>query len=433
MDNKLAFVNLSGKNKNDKFDLIGVRFGEKSFLFWKRKDSSPIRRVNVIFDKKYEEMPVQDGIIVLSLKGLNSYDDIRKAIFIFINNVGINKNNITFEFVIENENQRQLADTLGKEFDLSYVVNNINQNQNQNQSLKGIEERLNNKNSNISANGNEMIEKYDNGQLNKITVHNGIAYENNGILDSEEEKASLLKSWMQDPIKVREISSMSEEQLNDLLSREVLSNRKQYRLEDADEQLANDRAGKVALNIADQNGSLVNTELNIVQHIDFMDDNKYSAVEKDGDNVQIVEPNVTQTQISKSGLTNNIVSRDMENDFQVGELQQREISNQVFYIDVDSNIINDNYEIVGKIGVDGYQINYEDNSLVRYGQMVGYIGDYKDIGKSNSREKTNVRKKVLEKNTDEEKSGGFVSLAVIMFILSALLLMGSVVLLFVLD
>ena len=422
----------------EQFDLNGVRFDGKIFMFWKKKSTREVKQIVIIFDKKHEGIQLRDGMMVLSLKGLNNYQDLRNAIRILLQILGKEKLDVQLQFVVENGNQRQEAEALGREFGLSYVVQDVNNNQNQN--LKAMEEQLKKStNSDFSAGGNQIIDKYDNGTLKQITVYNGVAYENNGLLNSEEEKLSLLREWMQDPVKAQELMRLSEEERNDLLSREVLSNRKQYKLEEANQQVAYDKAGETAINVAEREGGLVNAELNVVQH-DVTRDNQYSTVERNGENVQVVNPSVAQTNVSTSGgVFSGESTTSGASDFQnyeeptmsMEEQQERELVEQVFFVDEEGNIFNNNADIIGKLGNDGYRINYEDNSLVRYDKIVGYIGDYNDMGKTtnNTHSKPNVRTLKKENN----RSVGFVSLPVIMFVLSALLLIGSVILLFVLE
>jgi len=397
------------------FNIVGVRLENKNFLFWKLKGNNFVNKVKVIFDKNLENIEVLDGEVILSLKDFTEFNELRNAIVMFFrfdkHFFIINANDIQIEFVVSNDMQINLASALGKDLGIRFSINNVDEKN----KVQKVEERLENSS---SIDGNDMIEKYDNNQYKKITIHDGSAYENNGILDSEEEKLSLLRQWRRDPVMFNKLNLMSESEIDKLLSDYILSNRKQYRLEDADKKVANDKASSVSVEMAKNIDGRVNTELNIIQNKQ-LDDKKYMTVEKKGDDVSLVSPNVISTIINVDGRNDTIVKK--ENISGV---------DKIFYVDEESNILDDNYVAVGKLGYQGYQINYEDNSLVRYGEKVGVIDDYKNIGKTF--DKVNTKKKVLEKD-DNEKSGGFVTIAVIMFVLSALFLVGSLILLFVLE
>ena len=80
--------------------------------------------------------------------------------------------------------------------------------------------------------------------------------------------------------------------------------------------------------------------------------------------------------------------------------------------------------------MNGYELDYDKNCIIKYGNFEGYIGDYKDMGKGNVNVYEKPKVRTLEK---QDKSSGMVSFPVIVFILSALLLIGSVILLFLVD
>lgn len=431
-------------NGGDQFDLNGVRFDGKSFIFWKKKGSQPITKIVTVFDKKYENIPVSDGVAILSLKGLINYNDIKKAVLIF--QQIIQNKQVQFHFIVGNENERQIVEALGNELGLSFVVQNLNQNvqQSMEQKVNAMEEDI--KREDIFAGSSQVIEKYDNGKLQQISVdsNRGVAYENVGMLSNEEEKVSLLREWMQDPVRAQELSRMSVEARNELLTQAVMSNRREYRLESASEVVANDIVGEVAKEKASQEDGLGNTELGIVQNKPSSA-NEYYAVERNGDNARLVAPNVVSSNLSSSGVNSSGAASDNVsgyNDYNVDvqneEVQEQQRSvEQVFYIDDDYNVLNENDEVIGKVGPGGeYMPNYEDNTILKSVggemQVVGYIGDSHDKqrGNSNSYSKPKVYTK---KKPDSEKSAAFVSLPVIIFILSAILLIVSAFLLFIVD
>lgn len=428
-----TIVPLNGGNQ---FDLSGVRFRDKSFMFWKKKSNQPINEIMVVFDKKYENIEIRDGVLVLSLKGLTNYNDLREAFNIFL--LIVKNKNINVRFIIDNEQTRQIADSLGKEFGVVFVVQDINKKNRQNvgPNLKQMEEDI--KNKKLMVGNTQMIEKYDNGVLKQITVDKsrGVAYENNGMLNSEEEEISLLREWMKDPVKREELSKLSVEERNELLTKEVMSNRKQYRMESVNKVVSNDMVGDAAIAKANLEDGLVNTELGITKN-NISNENQYSVVEKNGDKVQIVDPEVVNYSISSTGGRSSNVSSDKNysstnyNVVEYEEEQKREvISDKVLYLDSEYNIYDSNVSYdkpIGKIGSNGYELDFENNCIVRNGKFEGYVGNYNEMDKANSNVYEKPKVRTLEK---DDKSSGLISFPVIIFILSTLLLIGSATLLF---
>ena len=123
-----------------------------------------------------------------------------------------------------------------------------------------------------------------------------------------------------------------------------------------------------------------------------------------------------------------------------------QVSNKSF--SVKNGRIFDGDKFIGVVGQNGYDINCENNSICQNGKFVAWIGDnIKQQGTSKFVTKS-YRPSYLQEarpsNLSTEPSGpigekrqlgraAFVNLPVIMFILSALLLIGSVILLFILD
>ena len=410
----------------EQFDLNGVRFNGKRFLFWKKKSTDRVKQIIVIFDRKYENVQVHDGVMVVSFNGLTNYRDLRDAIMVFLQIVQESKS-VQFQFVVDNENQRQVADALGKEFGILYEVHLVNKKKKDN--IDNVEQKLQD-NQALTASGSKMI---DTGSK-KITVNDNKAYVNQGLLSIEEQKYLLLEEWKKDAVMMRKLADLSEAEIDRMLIDSVTHNLTTHHLESAREQSANDRVGEVAMNKAIQEDGLVNANLGIVQN-NVSNSNQYSSVSKQGDRLQVVNPNVVSSEIHSGGVTGSVSGDGNYQEYQDSSLtektEQSRESLAEFYLDEEYYIYNNQGVVIGKIGQDGYNINYNDNTLVRNGHTVGFIGDYKDMGKSTS--KSNVRKKVLEKNNDSNKSPAFVRLPVIMFILSFLLLIGSLVLLFVLD
>lgn len=149
--------------------------------------------------------------------------------------------------------------------------------------------------------------------------------------------------------------------------------------------------------------------------------------------------------VNASGISLNINSNTISSN-QYGSRMDREntqlvAEKQEFYLD-DSNCIWDiKGNFIGEVGKNGVWVDYKTNSLIMNGRLMGYIDSYKNMGghgpmsASGGKESSvheNPKKLILHKSSGRA-SAAFVSLPVIMFILSAMLLIGSLILLFVLE
>lgn len=415
-------VSLGG---NEKIEINGVRFSGKTFTYWKNRDSLQIKNVVVIFDKKYENINVADGVVILSLTGLSNIQDLMQAVTVF--RQIFPSASIQFHFIIDKEQDKQKAEFIGNNLRIPYEIKNANQN------IKKMEEEM--KNNELIANGSKTIQVEKNTGLENITISDGKAYVNSGNLSIDEEKMLLFKTWQQDPIMSRKIAHLSREELDKLLTESVTRNLTEYRMESAREQTATNAIGEMAMNKATLEDGLVNSELGIVQN-NVSNPNSYSAAIKNGENLQMVNPSVTTSQISVSGISNHeTTSNDTTSNLKTEEEQSRNIIDQVFYISPEGEVYDSNNNQIGKIG-QGYSINYNDNTLLKDGQVIGSIDDYKNMSMTNSNVYSKPKVRTLKKPTGpsyENKSAAFVSVPVIMFIISALLLIASSVLLFILD
>jgi len=408
--------------------------GGSEFSYWKKNTTQTVKEVVVVFDNRNANVQLQDGMAILSLNGINNLQEMYRAIRIFMANVNRDNVNVRFHFVVENDKQRQEAEALGYNLRVAYEVVNVGRRNNN--MVNDLEDKLKNE-QNVTASGAKTIEVQKDTGIEKITVSDNKAYVNSGNLSIDREKYLLLQEWKNDPFINSRIRDLDALELDRLLTETVTSNLTTYRMESAREQLANDKVGEVAINKAISEDGLVNAELGIVEN-NVSNSNQYSAVEKRGENVQVVNASVTSSSINSGGISNNVISSNdgyeyVDSSVEEREEQTREVLNE-FYIDEEYNVYNSDGIVMGKIGQDGLSIDYNNNTLMKNGQSMGYVGDYKDMGKSNNRSKPNVRtlKKPPVKDT-QNKSAAFVSFPVIMFILSGLLLIGSVVLLFVLD
>lgn len=411
---------------NEKIEIKGVRFGGgKNFVYWKNRDSVRISEAYVIFNKNYENITVKDGMVVLSLTGLNNYQDMMNAIVVFKRIFP----DVKIKFVVGNTNERQVGQTISNKLGIGYEEMAVNN------KLNKIEEQLKSDNKDLSASGSKNIYVENDTGIKKITVSDNKAYVNDRI---DEDKLELFNKWKNDPVMSARMANMSSEEIDRMLMENVTSNLTSHRLESSLEQVANDRVGEVAMNKASREDGLVNAELGIVKN-GVTNSNEYSAVEETNGNIQVVNSSVTASNISTSGVTSNTTGSEVStiesDNTHLGyeEEQVRNIEEQVFYLSPQGEIYDEDSKLIGRLG-QGYRMNYNDNTLLRDGQVIGVIGDYRDMGKNKENIYSKPKVRTLEKPIgSQNKSAAFISLPVVVFIISALLLIVSGVLLFVLD
>ena len=146
----------------------------------------------------------------------------------------------------------------------------------------------------------------------------------------------------------------------------------------------------------------------------------------------------------------NISNNDLEegNDFNLTKLDVASKSElDVYYVDSSGIIYNKDGNAIGQVGVNGYLID-PNNNLIKNNKVLGEIGDINDMGKSSTKsigndnvidfEKAKSKRRVYKPerprsgivNTNNEKSAAFISLPIILFIISLVLLVVSGIILF---
>lgn len=145
-----------------------------------------------------------------------------------------------------------------------------------------------------------------------------------------------------------------------------------------------------------------------------------------------------------------VIERNIDNGIKIEENTLDNNNDRVVYLE--GNEIRDAVSdaLIGIVNQDGFSVNWENNSIENNGRFVGFIGDKSfKVQEDNSQGKANARVKMpgyavqasrMSGAISHEPSGpirrrdaAFVSLPVIMFVLSAMMLIGSIILLFVLD
>ena len=418
------------------FDVYVVNMASGSkFSYWKRNTTEVVRNAVVVFDNRNANIQLQEGTALLSLSGMNNLQEMSQAIRIFMVNINRENVNIHFMFIVQDEKQRQEVEMVASNLGVSYEFKVLNKLEDK--KMAEVEEKLKSE-QDITASGAKTIEVQRDTGIEKITISDNKAYVNSGNLSIEREKYLLLQEWKKDPLMMSRIRDLDTVALDRLLTEYVTMNLTAHRMESAREQTANDKVGEVAMNKASNEDGLVNANLGIVEN-NVSNVNQYSAVEQRGENVQVVNTNVTSSNINSGGVSSSTSSGDegykyVEPNMVENSEQSRDVG-QEFYIDDEYNVYNSEGAVIGRIGQEGLLIDYTNNTLVKNGQTMGYVGDYNDMGKGNQNNKNKPKVRTFKKpqENSQNKSAAFVSLPVIMFVLSAMLLIGSIILLFVLH
>lgn len=416
------------------YDLHRVYFDNdnKRFLYWRNKGSQADREIMVVFNQNYGNVSLKDGMVVLSLDRLSNYNDLYSAMKIFTEEILKNKS-VSIQFVIGNEQERQVAEALGKEFRIPYQIRNINQ------KVEQKLEEMKQPNQELESVGSKTIRTNDQGQIKKYMVEGDTVYENNDSLSLEELKQKKLAELMNDSVEMQKIVGMSKGELDQYLTRLVTVGRTAYRLESSSDQVSYDQRGQVAKEEAQREDGKVNSQLGIVQN-NPSNSNSFSAVEKNSDEFQVVHPGIVHSSISSTGTVQSSASSssvgfDYDKDVQLeDEDEQQRSVEQEYFLDEEYNIYMKDGQLVGRVGQNGYMPNYQDNTLLKDGKVIGVIGDYKSINYARDNVYVKPAVRTLTKpGLEPTKKAGFISFPVILFIFSALLLIGSAVLLFVID
>lgn len=437
----------------------------KLVLYWKNINSSNINNVIVILNNS-DNIRIKNNQICISLDGINNINDIKVILSIFsreIQKMGIDAKRARFIFIIDNDKQREDISVVVRDLGISAffeVSNNVKRDNVQEEAKKRIE----NLESEKLRDGKGKIDsitvgdkKYSVDSENK-TIHADSG--NKGLLSDLEMKKMLLEELMKDPLNKQKFSQMTAEELDKYLMDTINRGKKTSYMERATTVSSNDSPKeKVVMNVSHEKDGVVNRELGIGIAAPGNPD-KYFAVENNGNEHRVVSPSVSTSQMNSGNVSGNnstagsveenISNNDLEegNDFNLTKLDVASKSElDVYYVDSSGIIYNKDGKDIGQVGVSGYLVD-ENNNLARYNQVLGVIDDINNMGKSNVQDINNdkvidfemAKKRVYKperpkynannstKNT--EKSAAFVSLPVILFIISLVLLVASGIILF---
>lgn len=413
--NNYNIIPLQGSSQ---YDLKGVRFHGKQFVFWAKKNTSSFNQAIVIFNQAYANVELKSGEAVLSLESLKDYHDIYEAITIF--KKATNTEKLSIKFLIDNEQQKKLAEAISYDLNADYQIVNA---------ITGQTE----KNSQDLQRNNQINST---NQSEKLSTTASSVNTSASQLNIEELKTKKLQEIMKDPRLMSQLTAMSKEQREKWLTDAVLKNQPNN-----DPKIVSNNPDN-PLNqtpiIPTEPTSTQNSKMEIPQT--QTSNVNISSTSKEQDNNS---PMVSSTIIASAQQTNNTYQTPVFRGNQTfpsthinkdQTLETKEESKSVFYIN--NNEIYDHLNnFIGKIGLEGYVVN-ENNELIQNGRVLGVVGDASANKKYNESDKIKPMVKTLkkpERTYETTKSSAFISLPVIIFIFSAILLITSFVLLFVLD
>mgnify|MGYP004499270559 FL=1 len=256
-----------------------------------------------------------------------------------------------------------------------------------------------------------MITKNDNGKMVTYFKRNASQNQNEYVLENvsyfalEEELEKLFSDGKMN------FEDKSVEEIANMVLDRVSNNKKQYYFESKQQHVAKDDYEKASMNATNQDDK-VNTEIGIIQKDPSERvNNTYQAVERDKGHYTLVNPSVSEVESQK-------IEGQSESEQSITEVESRE-EEKVYYIDlVTQDIYDEEYQKIGNMR-EGYQINFDNNHLMKNGKEIGSIGDFASLGNQISNHKNNVR--TLKK--DNEGIVDFQTFFLLIFIMSVL--MGS--------
>lgn len=253
-----------------------------------------------------------------------------------------------------------------------------------------------------------MITKNENGKINtyftrtKDQNHREYILENVSYFELDRELQQVFAHQEMDT------ENKSVEEITNMVLDNVSKNKRQYHLESKNEYSAKNEYEKASIKATNLDDK-VNTEIGIIKKDPTeRTNNTYQAVEQENGHYTITNSRVSVIEDNKED----------RNDYSVTEIEEREEEN-VYYIDnTTQDIYNEKYEKIGNMQ-EGYQINFENNHLMKNGKELGSIGDFESLGREHLHSKNNVR--TLKK--DNEGIVDFQTFFLLVFIMSVL--MGS--------
>ena len=439
MDNKI--VDIPG---NPNYYLKGIRLKNgKTCVYWTNRSVKRINEVVVIMDNK-NVAAINDNQICISLNGIediNSQKDCLRAFCVQLRGMGLNIKDIRFKFIVSDKKEVQLVNNMISSLGLNgEIINGINRGMNPKRGIatdnngkdvknkdqeKKIEKKIEDKFSNNHREGigGSDISVVSNGSQQYIVNGDNVAYNvtNDGLTASEmmKNKYNELKD---NPYERERLSSMSDEEKIKYAASKVTMGKKENYLEGNINSDDNDSYRRVTSKLVNANDAKGNSEIGIV--VDKNKEEDISVVERVGDN----NARVVQSSSSKIGVNGSFNEGVRNERFVQQEEKEKEVLG-LYYIGDDNKIYDDKGQ-----PVEGASYDVENNVLLN-GESIGVVnGRLKDLDVSSSNKSKSgdtfkreiaspaINKKLVKK---PNRNAAFISLPVIMFIISLLLLVGS--------
>lgn len=399
-----------------------INYNNNELIYKFNPQDNTLNKITITFNNNLYAINknLKPGEVNLTFK---NQEDILRLVQMFFVEIATKKNinqdiKIVFEINSQNRTQEeQIAKKIIEVVGLKHEVIYKDPKKEEQKLNKKIEEEQ----KELTAKGTNRITTQGIDGINKnytINEKEGIIREDNNNLSEFEEKQSLLKEWLNDPIKKEWAENLTPEQLNIELTNTVALTKKQYNLSSPTEVKPNDELADVSKEVANQKkDGKVNTEIGIV-----IDNGKITAIEeKMNGNFNLVNPEVKEQVITGTNTNQEQVSevdKQMYNNDEYNvteieeEIEEREVEN-IYYIDDSNNIYNSLGEIIGALGQkDGYYIDVN-NNLVKNGEVIGPVENIRDM--KSTKEQKNTKKKILQPN-------GYISFMLTTVVISLILL-----------
>jgi hypothetical protein len=435
-------------NKNCK--IIGVTLpNQKKYIYWYLKDSTSLKKTK-IYLKNDDIKEVEKNIIYVSLDGLTNINDIKNALATFIQEIdklNINRSKFEFYFQIKKDEEVKLVNEISNFLGINPIIflNNkqINNKEINNQEQVNKQELQNNQNY-LTSSGKDKTVIKDNGD--KYYITDDKIYDNNNTLEIEEQKKILLADWLNDPTIYQSIATLTSEELDTRLTQAVLSqNNSKVNYMDKPSGIINNNNNvieKVTQSKASEEDGSYNAELGIVANNPGNTTAEYSSIEQKGNQVNITNLQTQSTTYTTNGdniSTNTGSSENEQVTYEVEETKEETKGQSQglpeYYIDNDGKTIVDNNDNVIGVNNEDFFIDYNKNVILApNGTIVAKIG-YENKQKQ-AKNNVNVYKRTLKPDYSDpfkKQKAGFISLPVIIFIISLILLIVSGIILLIIK
>ncbi|MBR3161970.1 MAG: hypothetical protein IKF19_04495 [Bacilli bacterium] len=444
-------------SKDLEYKVIGIKLSNnKTCVYWTNKSVKKIMEVIVIFNNK-NSVSLTDNQICISLNGINDIETQQKFLKIFceqLRAIGVDYKSVTFNFIGVDEKDMKRATDLIESLGINGgILNSKGGNKKargakEAQINKKIEEKFNRSSELVSDSDISNIVKYDNGVRKNIVAKGNMAYD---MTNSSLSMEGLITGKSRELLENPDVSkNMSEEKIIDESFRLVTGANKEYRMTNG---LRSDRNNmtnfeQATADVTNKYGGYGNTELGITRNDSSFTEHRFSSIEKeDDDRVKVVSPEASSVGMKGNGKSINsnsdyIDSMNIDNNsMEVNKMDEegrKEENNILYYVDRDGNV----YEGQNGELKPGYYRGEENKIFDADGNYKGENNGNLDdmnanMGKENEKKKAKVytykppRKSPYRTSDNVEKSAAFISLPVIIFIISLLLLIGSGIIWFI--